>query len=192
MQSIEVKSDFIYYYGNPAGYIENDKAVIDPMFKSDELTEWFKRNKGIGIDWRDSVFDRLSSGKMDTKTGDMKQSGECRIWQLKPTADPLIKYIGYDELLRVQGCPPDPVDYQMALCFQPDTDSLDGICAKFDEHPHPDLVGGKVNLSDIIEIRGENGSEYHYADRVGFVEVEFAYRQEQAEGQPQTAAKHEM
>jgi hypothetical protein len=188
MQRIEVKSGLVYYYGNPAGYVEDGKAVIDPMFKSDELTEWLAEKKGVGAEWREGVFDRLSAGKTDVETGEAKRFKDCRIWQLKPDADPLIKYIGYDELLQVQGRPPDPADYRAALDFQPDTDNIDEICNKFYENPHPDLVGGKVNLSDIIEIYDSGGSEFNYADRRGFVEVDFKHRQEQSQGQPEAAA----
>ena len=195
MQRIEVKSGLVYYYGNPAGYIEDNKAVVDPMFKSDELTQWLAEKKGMDVDWRGGVFDRLSAGKMDMETGEAKRFKDCRIWQLKPDADPLIKYVGYNELIRVQGSPPDPADYRVALDFQPNTDNLDEICEKFDEHPHPDLVGGKVNLSDIIEIYDRGGSEFNYADRRGFVEVDFKRRQEQVQDQPQhqeEAANHSM
>jgi len=187
MQKIEVKSGLVYYYGNPAGYVEDSKAVIDPIFKNDELTQWMTEKKGLEVEWRGGVFDRLSAGKVDMETGETKRFKDCRIWQLKPDADPLIKYIGYSDLLRIQGSPPDPADYRVALDFQPDTDDLDEICDKFDERPHPDLVGGKVNLSDVIEIYDSSGSEFSYADRRGFVEVDFKHRQEQGQRQPDAA-----
>lgn len=189
MQGIEVKSNLIYYYGNHAGYVNNNKAVIDTIFKSDELIDWIAEKKDMEIEWRDGVFDSLSSGIMDIETGEADQFMNCRIWQLTPDADPLIKYIGYDELIRVQGCPPDPADYRVALCYRTDTDDLDEICNKYDENPNSDLVGGKVNLSDIIEIYGTEGSEFNYVDRKGFVEVEFEYRQEQIPVQPDTASQ---
>ena len=180
MQKIEVKSGFVYYYGNPAGYVEENKAVIDPMFESDELTAWIAEKKGLEVEWRGGVFDRLSSaGTVDIITGEAKKFKDCRIWQLKPNADPLIKYIGYDELLRINGVPPDPADYRAALDFQPNTDSLDEICEKFYERPHHELTGGKINLSDIIELYDNAGSEFHYTDRRGFVEIDFKHQQEQ-------------
>jgi hypothetical protein len=182
MQRIEVKSGFIYYYGNPAGYIEDNKAVLDPMFKNDELTEWATKKKGLELEWRDGVFDRLSEGQIDKETGEEKKFKYCRIWQLKSDVDPLIKYIGYDELIQISGKPPDPTNYKVSLDFQPNTDNLDEICEKFDEQPHPDLIGGKINLSDIIEIYDKTGSEFNYADRRGFVEVNFK-RQEQSQWQ---------
>ena len=47
MQKIEVKSGIVYYYGNPAGYVEDAKAVIDPIFKNDELTQWMTEKKWL-------------------------------------------------------------------------------------------------------------------------------------------------
>ncbi|MCL2697531.1 MAG: YodL domain-containing protein [Oscillospiraceae bacterium] len=178
MHRIEVKSGLIYFYCNPAGYIESNKAVIDPIFKNDELSEWAEK-ENMELEWHDGMFDRLSAGIPDMETGEVKKFKDCRIWQLKPNADPLIKYIGYDELIQVQENPPDLANYRVSLDFQPNTDNIDEICNKFYEQPHPDLIGGKVNLSDIIEIYDSSGSEFNYADRRGFVEVDFKYRQEQ-------------
>jgi hypothetical protein len=190
MPRIEQKSGLVYYYGNPAGYVENDSAVLDTMFKSDELSEWAV-GQGIDVTWRDGVFDKLSAGKVDIETGEAVRYKDCRIWQLKPDADPLIKYIGYDELLGVRGSPPDRADYRMALDFQPNTDNIDEICDMFHDNPNPALVGGKVNLSDIIETYDSNGSEYNYADRRGFVEVDFGLAQGQRQEREQTHGLHE-
>ena len=184
MAKIEVKSGFVHYYGNPAGYIEDNKAVLDPMFESGELAAWITEKEGLEVEWRGGVFERLSAAStVDTVTGEAKQFKDCRIWQLKPNADPLIKYIGYDELMRVAGVPPDPADYRVALDFQPNTGNLDEICGKFDEQPHPELIGGKINLSDVIELYDKTGSEFNYTDRRGFVEINFKHQQEQANHQ---------
>jgi len=176
MQKIEVKSGFVYYYGNLAGYLEENKAVIDLMFKNDELTEWLLEKKGLASEWRGGVFECLSASKVDIETGEPKLFKNCRIWQLKSSADPLIKYIGYDEFIKIKGKPPDPADYTVSLDFQLNTDSLVEICDKFNEHPHYDLVGGKINLSDIIEIYNRNGSEFNYVDRRGFVDIDFNHQ----------------
>ena len=179
MVNFEVKSGLVYYYGNPAGYVEDDNAIIDTMFKNDELAEWLAEKKGHGADWRDGVFHRLSTVKVDAETGQAKKFKDCRIWQLKPDVDPLIKYVGYDEAVKIKGGPPDLADYKVALDFQPNTDNIDEICAGFNERPNANLVGGTVNLSDIIEIYDSSGSEFNYADRIGFVEMDFKHRQEQ-------------
>jgi hypothetical protein len=173
---IEFKANIIYYYGNPAGYIENNKVLIDPIFKSDELYVYVTNKTNAIVEWRDGVFDRLSSGKMVIESGEVKRFRDCRIWQLRSEANPLIKYIGYDELIKIQGKPPDPNDYIITFDFQPDTDNIDEICNKFYENPNSNLVGGKVNLSDIIEIYDYEDSVYNYVDRKGFVEVDFNHQ----------------
>ena len=37
MAGIAVKNNLILYYGNMAGYVEDGKAVLDPMFKNGYL-----------------------------------------------------------------------------------------------------------------------------------------------------------
>ena len=37
MTRIQLKSGRIIYYGNPAGYVEDNIATVDSMFKSEEL-----------------------------------------------------------------------------------------------------------------------------------------------------------
>lgn len=61
MRNIRMEKDIILYYGNPAGYVNGGKAVVDPIFQSEELNAFLSRQKGIGeVKWTDGVYDRLA------------------------------------------------------------------------------------------------------------------------------------
>ena len=40
MSGIEFKNGCVVYYGNPAGYLKEDKATVDKMFQSKEFEDW--------------------------------------------------------------------------------------------------------------------------------------------------------
>lgn len=61
MLGIALKNGLISYYGNPAGYTEKEKAVVDSIFRNDELTAWLK-NRSLTPHWTDGVMERLAAG----------------------------------------------------------------------------------------------------------------------------------
>ena len=42
MLGITLKNGLISYYGNPAGYTDKEKAIVDSIFQNDELTIWLQ------------------------------------------------------------------------------------------------------------------------------------------------------
>ena len=56
-----------------------------------------------------------------------------------------------------------------------DTNDLEGLYAKFnaDERP-PGYTGYSLSMSDVLELYDDAGSEFHYVDRFGFQQVDFA------------------
>ena len=42
MKRIYVQNGIVFYYGNPAGYLGDGKAVIDCMFQKEELVSFVK------------------------------------------------------------------------------------------------------------------------------------------------------
>lgn len=61
MAGIEQRNGCVWYYGNPAGYIDRDSAVMDAIFQNDELERWLQKNH-LSPKWTDGVYERLSSG----------------------------------------------------------------------------------------------------------------------------------
>jgi hypothetical protein len=59
MKSIEIKNGCVFYYGNPAGYVDQGAAVLDNQFHSEELEAWIEK-RGLIPEWMDGIYDRLA------------------------------------------------------------------------------------------------------------------------------------
>ncbi|MCO1604679.1 YodL domain-containing protein [Desulfosporosinus nitroreducens] len=72
---------------------------------------FLNRQKEISeVKWVDGVFDRLSNGQKETH--ELTLLKNCRIWQLKPESDILMRFISYDQMKKDFG-EPNPKDYQV-------------------------------------------------------------------------------
>lgn len=172
MSRIQLKSGRIIYYGNPAGYVEDNIATVDSIFKSEELENWIQQRKLIPK-WREGVFERLS-GKdgFNFNEEELISLKKCRIWQLKTDVSPERKFIRYEELKRAFG-EPDKDNYKIAYDGEIESNDLEEIYTKFNlNHPHG-FTGHSLSISDVIELYDDNGSEFYYVDRFGFKEIDF-------------------
>lgn len=172
MNPIRIENGIIVYYGNLAGRVANGRAVVDPMFRGTELDEFLNRQKNVReVKWTEGVFDRLANGNIDTSEAQSLKN--CRVWQLKPDVDIYMKFIGYDQLLKRFG-PPNPDNYRMAFEGEVETNDLEELYAKFNLAKPPGYMGHSLSISDVLELYDENGSTFHYVDRIGFQQVDFA------------------
>ncbi len=173
MNGIQIKNNRILYYGNTAGYLDSKRntAIVDPMFENDELKAYLSNSKGLNIEWRSGTFDRLAAGKLDSE-GNLQVMKKCRVHQLKPDADIMMKFIGYDEILKDFG-EPDQDNYRMVYDGEVETNNLEELFAKFNlDHP-PDYEGHSLSMSDVVELYDASGSNFYYVDRFGFKEISF-------------------
>jgi hypothetical protein len=181
MNGIQIRNNRILYYGNTAGYIEKGKAIVDPLFQNEELRSFLTERKGLELEWRNGIFARLAEGKLD-REGNLQVLKKCRVHQLKPNVDVMMKFIGYDELLERFG-EPDPDNYRVVYDGEVETNNLEELFAKFNlEHP-PGYEGHSLSMSDVVELYDDSGSSFHYVDRFGFREISFQPpEQEQYQG----------
>lgn len=162
--------DRICFYGNPAGYLQENKAVVDPMFQNPELESWLTIKNHFEVEWQSGVFDKLSAGWNFADSAE--QLKNVRIWQLHPETDIRMKFIGYDELTTRFG-EPNPDHYQAVFDGAVGTNDLDAIFDKFNiDHP-PDFKGHSLSMSDVVELYDREGSEFHYVDHFGFQRIDF-------------------
>lgn len=181
MKNIEMKSGCVYYYGNPAGYIDKDTAVLDNMFRNADLESWIaKRN--LTLQWEDGVYDRLVKGGTIQKGETVAPLKSCRIWQLKPDVDVMMKFTSYKEMTERFG-ELDPNKYNLVYDGQIGSNDLEAIWIKFNTQHPPGYTGHSLSISDVIELYNHNGSEYYYVDRIGFKQIDFDSQEpEQTQG----------
>ena len=175
MTSIKLKNGCIFYYGNPAGYVENDTATVDTIFQNDEFKEWIESSK-LKAKWTDGVFEKLSErGDISSYSESEIPLKNCRIWQLKSDVDPSCKFIGYKELKEGFG-EPDKENYRLVYDGQVKSNDLEAIYTEFNLEPPNDFSGHSLSMSDVVELYDDTGSDFYYVDRFGFKEIDFEPR----------------
>jgi hypothetical protein len=175
MPGITLQSGLISYYGNPAGYTEKDKAVVDRIFQNDELAGWL-RGRGLSAEWTDGVMERLIAGERPDAENAAPLKN-VRIWQLRSDVDVRMKFISYPDMARQFG-EPCPEDYLVAYDGQLDTNDLEAIYDRFDTHPPVGFSGQALAMSDVVELYDGSGGEFYYTDRRGFQKISFAPREQ--------------
>lgn len=172
--------DRICFYGNPAGYLQENKAVVDPMFQNAELERWLTVKNHFEVEWQAGVFDKLASGWNFAESAE--QLKNVRIWQLKPDADIRMKFIGYDALID-KFCEPTHDSYRVAFDGTAGTNNLEEIYDKFNADHPVGFHGHSLTMSDVVELYDTNGSEFYYVDHFDFKAIDFVEPQEQQQNQ---------
>jgi len=130
MSGIEMKNGLIVYYGNPAGYFKENKAIVDTMFQSKEFEDWIAEKKAVP-EWTDGIFERLSKGeKVAELLEDKMLLKHVRIWQLKTDSDFELRFRGYDEVVKSTG-EPSKDNYNVVFDGELETNNLESIYTKF-------------------------------------------------------------
>ncbi|WP_353095431.1 YodL domain-containing protein [Tissierella praeacuta] len=177
MSSIKLKNDCIFYYGNPAGYVEKDIATVDSMFQNEEFENWIYQRKLIPK-WTEGVFERLSKGDTVHFNDELLiPLKSCRIWQLRTDVSPDRKFIGYEELKETFG-EPDKDNYKIVYEGEIETNDLEEIYTKFNLNHPQGFTGHSLSISDVIELYDSTGSEFYYVDRFGFKEIDFEQKEQ--------------
>lgn len=166
------RDDRLIFYGNPAGYVRESEAVVDPVFKTDELVAFLEKCE-LRVKWQDGIYDRLAAGATSLEAAkDAPQLKGVRIWQLKPNVDIALKFIGYEEVCKSFG-EPDSNNYAAVWEENLDTNDLEAIYERFNVNHPADFEGHSLSMSDVVELYDSSGSEFHYCDRTGFTEISF-------------------
>ncbi|RKD32398.1 YodL domain-containing protein [Lacrimispora algidixylanolytica] len=183
MEAVQIRNNRILYYGNTAGYLSGEKAVVDPMFQIDELKSYLTEKRGLEVEWRYGTFDHLATGAIDQE-GKVVLLKRCRVWQLAPEVDVMMKFIGYDAFKSHFG-EPDSASYQVVYDGEVETNDLEALYTKFNiDHP-PGYQGHSLSMSDVLELYDENGCAFYYCDTCGFKEISFQEPQQEQGQEPQ-------
>ncbi|ACL77080.1 YodL domain-containing protein [Ruminiclostridium cellulolyticum] len=177
MKGISIKNDRIMFYGNTAGYVEGEKAVVDTIFQCKEIRDYLLKERKMEVEWTNGVYDKLANSRPNID-GSIPVLKSCRIYQLKPDVNVLMKFIGYDELIKNFG-EPKLENYNVVYDGHLETNDLESIYEKFNVC-HPDGYSGhSLSISDVIELYSSKDSTFHYVDSFGFKEIDFKEQEQQ-------------
>lgn len=172
MKSINItKEGILQYYGNRAGYVKNDTAFVDEMFKKADVEEFLTKENGFKVEWQKDIYDRLVKGEIDSTNQVTLKN--CRLYQLKASTNIETRYIGYKELKEKGFKEPNVDDYKIVYDGNIGTNNLEGIYARFDASDKPEgFKETGIFISDVIELYDENSSEFYYVNQIGFEKLE--------------------
>lgn len=91
----------------------------------------------------------------------------CRIWQISKVADPVMRFIGYEDFVRKFGLP-SLENYTNVFDGPLGTDDPEKIYDICRNHPPKRYRGRKMAVGDIVELYDNAGSRFYYCDRIGF------------------------
>ncbi|MFT9057614.1 MAG: YodL domain-containing protein, partial [Ethanoligenens sp.] len=140
------------------------------MFRCEELQNFAEQQK-LEVQWADGVFDWLSAGDVNIDSN-VTMLKACRIFQLKPTVSPEMKFISYDEMVKNFG-EPSSGNYDAVYDGQVESNNLEAIYEKFDLRHPEGFIGHNLSMSDIVELYDQTGSTFYYCDRIGFRQIDF-------------------
>ena len=155
------------YYGNRVGFVKNDTAYVDEMFRKKDIEEFLSGENGLNIEWRNDIYDRLVQGNVEVS--ESLTVKRCRLYQLKAATDIRMRFIGYDELKDRGFAEPNIDDYRVVYDGSMGTNNLEEIYAKFDAQEKPkDFEESGIYISDVIELYDDETNEFYYVNTQGF------------------------
>lgn len=168
MKSINItKEGILEYYGNRVGYVKNDTAFVDEMFKKADIADFLGKENGFKIEWQKDIYDRLIKGEIVNP--EQIALKNCRLYQLKANTNVRMRFIGYKELKERGFKEPNVADYKVVYDGNVGTNDLEGIYDRFDGPNKPEgFTEGGIYISDVIELYDENSSEFYYVNPTSF------------------------
>lgn len=175
MERIKLWGDVLFFYGNAVGYVREKNAVVDSIFRREELDEYI-RCSGWTVEWKEGVYDRLA-GKEYQELEEAKAPVLIRIYQLGPKSNLLERFISWEERRRRGLGPPDLSVYRKVYEGEWETEAereilLEKIWVRFRDHKPGTEEGHALTISDLIEVEEAGERRIYYLDRTGFQETE--------------------
>jgi hypothetical protein len=66
LDGIHIRDNRIIFYGNTAGYVDDENAIVDPIFQSEELKEYLTEKQNLKVQWINGVWcDALADCQAD-------------------------------------------------------------------------------------------------------------------------------
>lgn len=175
MKQIYFRNGVLFYYGNPAGYVNGEKVILDSLFEKADLLHFLKEKQNLEIEIREGIYDRLIEGsELALGQGEaVTDASMLRVYQLKQDCPIMMRFIGLTEREKRGFGTPHRKEY--ALVYEGETSELDleNIWERFNRSPPKGFEGHSLSISDVVELTGNGVSRYFYIDKTQFIEIAF-------------------
>lgn len=172
MSGMEEKNGVVSYYGNPAGFVQGDKVLIDAIFYKQDLLDYVEKKMGKKLEVREGILKILCDGD-GVPVGISSKKLGVRIWQLKadtPFEMRFVTLFGRSE--RGFGAPGRD-EYRKVWEGEVEKFDLEDVWERFARCTPADFDGHCLSVSDVVELTDGEASRFFYVETEGFAEVDF-------------------
>lgn len=164
MKRIYVQNGIVFFYGNPAGYLGDGKAVIDCMFQKEELVSFVKELGFLEHVFREGVYDRLSEGGgvKETAETSIGEGRRLRIYQLGQDSPIMMRFISLAERKKRGYDRPRREEYVRVYEGEIENYSLEEVWEKYGRRVPEGFQGHALSISDVIEFADGENSRFFY------------------------------
>ena len=173
MKELYFKDGIMMYYGNPAGYLVEGKAVLDSIFEKEEIISYLREKEKLAVEVRPGVYDRLAAGGGIEKTGKENTERKVRIYQLKQGCPIMMRFVSLAEREKRGFGKPQADEYDLVYEKEVETFNLDAVWEQFNREQPVDFTGHALSISDVVGFSDEGESRFFYVEPMGFAEISF-------------------
>ena len=175
MKRIYAQNGIVFFYGNPAGYLGDGKAVIDCMFQKEELVSFVKELGFLETVFREGVYDRLSEGGgvKETAEASIGEGRRLRIYQLGQDSPIMMRFISLAERKKRGYDRPRREEYVRVYEGEIENYSLEEVWEKYGRRVPEGFQGHALSISDVIEFADGENSRFFYIEPSGYEEIRF-------------------
>ncbi|MGN0424671.1 MAG: YodL domain-containing protein [Acetatifactor sp.] len=163
----------LHYFGNPAGYIDGDKVVVDSIFDKQDLVDYIENEVGKRVETKDGVFSGLVDGKFRYGPDVPIKNLSIRIYQLIPEGHLPKQFVSLYERREKGFGEPTRDEYKLTYEGQIEKFDLEDIWDRFSRFINRDERAHALAISDIVELTDGVNSRCFYIDTYGFAEISF-------------------
>jgi len=173
MKKICVNKGILIYYGNPAGYRQDGKIVLDPIFVKEDILRYIHEQENAEVEVRAGVYDRLIQGERLSENPVKYMERRIRIYQLKQDVPIMMKFVSLK--VREERGYGTPCREEYVLVYEAETQNFDleevweTYGKKIPEH----FNGRALAISDVIEFCDGKNSRFFYVQPDSYAEISF-------------------
>ncbi len=172
MKNLELRHNLIIYNKNPTGYIKDNIATVDNIFKNEELSQWLYM-QGYETEWKNGVFERLAINRKYYELEDIEPLKNVRVWQLRSDFDIDCRFQPFETMMAKYG-EIKSEDYVCVFDGEFSTNDLEQIYESCNAQTLPHgYTGHSMSISDVVELYDGEKSSFHFVDKRGFKEISF-------------------
>jgi len=165
-----IQNKILMYYGNPAGYLLEDRILLDPLFDKSQVRDYINGQLQVPIEIRKGVYDHLVNGEPVFRKDSAKR---FRIHQLRKDTPFSMRFISLAERKRRGYGMPQQREYEMVYEEETEIFHLEAIWESFGKKVPKDFHGHALSISDVVELADEENRRFFYVDPAGYTEIVF-------------------